>query len=139
MKLKHQQRQGQYALRVRRESYHRHHNRPAPGGQSVAYAKALPDNPHDGHTLWDVIEMPRSSPDAHRACSTTQNMYARSSSPATDAAFSAPDAGGNARLGVDVAPGRARWRGGTLPHLTLDRKAAPATANVEVPAADVAS
>jgi IS5 family transposase len=31
-------------------------NRPAPGGQFVAHAKALPDNPHDGHTLRDVIE-----------------------------------------------------------------------------------
>ncbi|XIA67456.1 IS5 family transposase [Bradyrhizobium sp. TZ2] len=31
-------------------------NRPAPGGQFVLHAKALPDNPYDGHTLRDVIE-----------------------------------------------------------------------------------
>jgi IS5 family transposase len=31
-------------------------NRPAPGGQFVLHAKALPDNPYDGHTLRDVID-----------------------------------------------------------------------------------
>jgi len=31
-------------------------NRRAPGGQFVLHAKALPDNPYDGHTLRDVIE-----------------------------------------------------------------------------------
>jgi IS5 family transposase len=31
-------------------------NRPAPGGQFVLHARALPDNPYDGHTLRDVIE-----------------------------------------------------------------------------------
>ena len=31
-------------------------NRPAPGGQFVLHARALPDNPYDGHTLRDVID-----------------------------------------------------------------------------------
>ena len=31
-------------------------NARAPGGQFVLHAKALPGNPHDGHTLADVIE-----------------------------------------------------------------------------------
>ena len=31
-------------------------NARAPGGQFVLHAKALPDNPYDGHTLRDVIE-----------------------------------------------------------------------------------
>ena len=31
-------------------------NRRAPGGQFVLHARALPDNPYDGHTLRDVIE-----------------------------------------------------------------------------------
>jgi transposase, IS5 family len=31
-------------------------NRPAPGGQFVLHAKALPDNPYDGHTLRHVID-----------------------------------------------------------------------------------
>lgn len=31
-------------------------NRPAPGGTFVLHAKALPDNPYDGHTLRGVIE-----------------------------------------------------------------------------------
>jgi IS5 family transposase len=31
-------------------------NRRAPGGQFVLHARALPDNPYDGHTLGDVIE-----------------------------------------------------------------------------------
>ncbi|MGY3695049.1 IS5 family transposase [Bradyrhizobium sp. USDA 3240] len=31
-------------------------NRRAPGGQFVLHAKALPDNPYDGHTLRDVID-----------------------------------------------------------------------------------
>jgi transposase, IS5 family len=34
-------------------------NRPAPGGQFVLHAKALPDNPYDGHTLRHVILIPR--------------------------------------------------------------------------------
>jgi hypothetical protein len=31
-------------------------NRRAPGGLLVLHARALPDNPYDGHTLWDVID-----------------------------------------------------------------------------------
>lgn len=31
-------------------------NARAPGGQFVLHAKALPDNPYDGHTLRDVID-----------------------------------------------------------------------------------
>jgi IS5 family transposase len=31
-------------------------NARAPGGQFVLHAKALPDNPYDGHTLREVIE-----------------------------------------------------------------------------------
>jgi IS5 family transposase len=31
-------------------------NRRAPGGLFVLHAKALPDNPYDGHTLRDVID-----------------------------------------------------------------------------------
>ena len=31
-------------------------NRPAPGGQFVLHARALPDNPYDGHTLREVID-----------------------------------------------------------------------------------
>src|SRR5258707_7595824 len=31
-------------------------NRRAPGGLFVLHAKAMPDNPYDGHTLRDVIE-----------------------------------------------------------------------------------
>ena len=31
-------------------------NRRAPGGLFVLHARALPDNPYDGHTLRDVIE-----------------------------------------------------------------------------------
>jgi IS5 family transposase len=31
-------------------------NRPAAGGQCVLHAKALPDNPYDGHTLRHVID-----------------------------------------------------------------------------------
>src|SRR2546430_8516695 len=31
-------------------------NRPAPGGQFVLHARALPDNPYDGHTLRDVLD-----------------------------------------------------------------------------------
>lgn len=30
-------------------------NRRAPGGQFVLHARALPDNPYDGHTLRDAI------------------------------------------------------------------------------------
>ena len=32
-------------------------NRPAPGGQFVLHARAMPDNPYDGHTLRDVIDL----------------------------------------------------------------------------------
>src|SRR3979490_1350809 len=32
------------------------HNRRAPGGLFVLHARALPDNPYDGHTLRDVID-----------------------------------------------------------------------------------
>ena len=39
-------------------------NARAPGGQFVLHAKALPGNPYDGHTLRDVIDQTRSSPDA---------------------------------------------------------------------------
>jgi IS5 family transposase len=31
-------------------------SRPAPGGQFVLHARALPDNPYDGHTLREVID-----------------------------------------------------------------------------------
>jgi transposase, IS5 family len=31
-------------------------NRRAPGGLFVLHARALPDNPYDGHTLRDVID-----------------------------------------------------------------------------------
>jgi IS5 family transposase len=31
-------------------------NRRAPGGLFVLHAKALPDNPYDGHTLRDVLD-----------------------------------------------------------------------------------
>jgi IS5 family transposase len=38
---------------VRRQSLHR---RPAPGGQFVLHAKALPNNPYDGHALRHIID-----------------------------------------------------------------------------------
>lgn len=31
-------------------------NRPAPGGQFMLHARALPDNPYDSHTLRDIID-----------------------------------------------------------------------------------
>ena len=37
-------------------------NRPAPGGQFVLHARALPDNPYDGHTLREVIDRTETLP-----------------------------------------------------------------------------
>ncbi len=52
----HRQRQGLSPLRVRRQASIVTNNRRAPGGLFVLHARALPDNPYDGHTLRDVID-----------------------------------------------------------------------------------
>ena len=52
----HRQRQGQRALRVRRQGLLRTTNARAPGGQFVLQAEALPGNPYDGHTLAAAID-----------------------------------------------------------------------------------
>jgi transposase, IS5 family len=71
-------------------------NRRAPGGLFVLHARALPDNPYDGHTLRDVIDRT----DTHRlsdssgpmstwgTAATTRKIPVASSSPASSAASS---------------------------------------------------
>src|SRR6202522_3022995 len=72
-------------------------NRRAPGGQFVLHAKALPDNPYDGHTLRDTLSRkPRHSPDARSSAlmstrgtaATAPRIRAASSSLARNAASS---------------------------------------------------
>ena len=52
----HRQGQGQRTLRIRCESFRRHHQCPGTGSQFVLHARTLPGNPYDGHTLGAVIE-----------------------------------------------------------------------------------
>ena len=51
----HWQRQAAQALRIRRQGQRRHHLKRCKGGQFAIYAKALPGNPYDGHTLARII------------------------------------------------------------------------------------
>ena len=83
-------------------------NRRAPGGLFVLHARALPDNPYDGHTLRDVIEdTPRGSPDARSSvpmstrdtAATPRRTRAASSSQARSAASSA-----SSSASCDAAP-----------------------------------
>ena len=71
-------------------------NRRAPGGLFVLHARALPDNPYDGHTLRDVIDrtetltgcpIERAYVDKGSAA-TTRKIPVVSSSPARSAASS---------------------------------------------------
>ena len=69
----------------------------APGGLFVLHARALPDNPYDGHTLRAVIDPPRRSPAVRSSgpmstrdiAATTRKIPVASSSPARSAASSA--------------------------------------------------
>jgi transposase, IS5 family len=82
-------------------------NRGAPGGQFVLHAKALPDNPYDGHTLRTSSKTPRSSPDARSSgpmstrdtAATTHTIRAASSSRAKSAASSTQSS-----VSCDAAP-----------------------------------
>ena len=70
-------------------------NRRAPGGLFVLHARALPDNPYDGHTLRDVIDRTEtpaarsSGPMSTRdTAATTRKIPVASSSPARSAVSS---------------------------------------------------
>lgn len=94
----HQQGQGCRALRGRGESLHRHQQPPGARRPFVLDARALPDNPCDGHTLRDIIDhtetltgcaIERSSgPMSTRDTATTRKIPIASSSPARSAASS---------------------------------------------------
>ena len=51
----HWKRQIAQALRIRRQSLHRHHANRCKGGQFAIHAQTLPGRPYDGHTLETII------------------------------------------------------------------------------------
>jgi hypothetical protein len=65
-------------------------NRRAPGGQFVLHARALPDNPYDGHTLRGIIEDTETLTGCAIERAYVDKGYAASSSPARSGVSSAP-------------------------------------------------